>query len=86
MFQAGRAEGCREECALWADSTTPCQNCFEGNPSATVCDDPETYIFWDGIHFTTDAHRIFGDAVRQCSKDDPDYDQPWVEVLCPGEA
>ncbi|CAM9275156.1 unnamed protein product [Laminaria digitata] len=81
--QAGRAEGCREqECALCADGNSPCQNFYEGNPPATVCDDPETRIFWDGLHFTTEVHRILGEAIRQCSKDEPNYDRAWVELLC----
>lgn len=82
MLQAGRAEGCQEECALCADTTSPCQTCFEGNPSATMCEDPETFIFWDVVHFTTAVHEVLGDAIRQCSKDFPDYDRAWVDVLC----
>eukprot|EP00904_Undaria_pinnatifida_P002403 jgi/Undpi1/12163/HiC_scaffold_5.g01839.m1 len=84
--QADRAAGCQEECALCADTTFPCQTCFEGNPSATVCDDPETHIFWDDRHFTTAVNQILGDAIRQCAKDSPNYDQPWVGVLCPEDA
>ena len=83
MFQAGRAEECREECALCADDVSPCQNCYQGNPSATVCDDPETRVFWDNRHFTTDVHRILAEAIGQCSKDEPNYDRDWVELLCP---
>lgn len=82
-FQAKRAEGCREECALCADRDSPCQNCYQGFPSATMCEDPETRVFWDIRHFTTAFHRILAEAVRQCSKDCPNYDHPWVELLCP---
>ena len=82
-FQADRGAGCQEECALCVDQTSPCQNCLEGNPSATVCDTPETYIFWDSLHFTTEFHQILAEATRQCSKDEPNYDRPFVNLLCP---
>eukprot|EP00904_Undaria_pinnatifida_P002392 jgi/Undpi1/12153/HiC_scaffold_5.g01829.m1 len=82
-IQAERAEGCQGECDLCADSTSPCQNCYEGNPSATACEDPEKYIFWDSLHFTTGVHQVLADAIRQCSKDEPNYDTPWAEILCP---
>lgn len=71
---------------MCADDTTPCQNCLEDNPAITKCDDPSSKIFYDSIHFTTDFHHIFGEAIRQCSKDNPNYGRPWVEILCPGEA
>ncbi|CAN0412526.1 unnamed protein product [Ascophyllum nodosum] len=81
--QALRAAGCQEECALCADSSSPCQNCFLGNPSAAICDDPDTRIFWDDIHFTTGIHRHFAAAVVECSRDFPDPARPFVEQLCP---
>lgn len=68
---------------MCADNSSPCQNCFLGNPSATVCDEPEKYLFWDPVHFTTDIHQFLAEAIRQCAKDSPNYDQAWVEVLCP---
>ncbi|CAN0244602.1 unnamed protein product [Scytosiphon promiscuus] len=84
--QAQRNPDCQEECALCADSVSPCQNCFVGTePGITKCDDPSKRIFYDGIHFTTDFHLLFGEAVRQCSKDSPNFDRPLVEVLCPAE-
>lgn len=82
-FQGGRAAGCQEECAICADDSFPCQSCFNGNPSATVCDDPSSYIFLDTIHLTAEFHEIVAESVRECSEDRPDYDRPWVEVLCP---
>ena len=84
-FQGDRAVGCQGECDFCADQTSPCQNCYQGNPSATVCDDPEKYVFWDSLHFTTSVHQVLAEAIRQCSKDEPNYDQPWVEELCPPE-
>ena len=86
VIQAGRTEGCQEECALCADLSSPCQNCYVGNPSATVCEHPETYLFWDSIHPTTDMHQLLAEAIRQCSKDYPKYDRPLVELLCSGHA
>ncbi|XP_076928665.1 GDSL esterase/lipase At1g28590-like [Bidens hawaiensis] len=35
------------------NSTTKC-----GDSSATVCDDPNTYVSWDGVHLTEAAYRI----------------------------
>ncbi|CAM9982631.1 unnamed protein product, partial [Ectocarpus fasciculatus] len=83
--QALRNPDCQEECALCADSTTPCATCLVDRPAVTKCDDPSNKIFYDRIHFTTDFHLIFGEAIRQCSKDSPNYDRPFVEVLCPEE-
>ena len=84
--QADRAPGCQEECALCADATTPCQTCYQGNPSATVCDTPETYMFWDPLHLTTEVHKLLAEAIRQCAKDFPNYDRPFVAILCPEES
>ena len=84
FFQADRAPGCQQQCALCADDTTPCQNCFEGNPTGTICDEPERYIYWDDVHFTQDFHLFLAEGVRQCSHDSPNYNRDWVEVLCPG--
>ena len=85
--QALRHPDCQEECALCADTTTPCQNCLEEKPVIIKCDDPSSKIVYDPVHFTTQFHLVFGEAVRQCSKDQPNYGRPWVEVLCPpGEA
>lgn len=83
--QALRNPDCQDECALCADEASPCQNCLEGNPSITVCDDPYTRVFWDEIHLTTEFNLVLGEAVRQCSKDSPNYDRPLVEVVCPPE-
>ncbi|CAM9813602.1 unnamed protein product [Ectocarpus sp. 4 AP-2014] len=81
--QALRNPDCQEECTLCADSTTPCATCLVDQPAITKCDDPSTKVFYDGIHFTTDFHLIFGEAIRQCSKDSPNFDRPFVGVICP---
>ncbi|CAM9971094.1 unnamed protein product [Scytosiphon promiscuus] len=84
--QALRNPDCQEECALCADAVSPCQNCFVGTePGITKCDDPSKRVFYDAIHFTTDFHLLFGEAIRQCSKDNPNFDRPLVEVFCPAE-
>lgn len=85
-LQASRNPDCRGACALCADATSPCQNCFQGNPSVTVCDDPYTRVFYDQTHFTTEFHLVVAEAFRQCSKDNPNYDRPMVNILCPAEA
>lgn len=83
-IQALRGDGCQEEkCALCANGDSPCQSCLLGNPSADVCDDPNSRIFWDSLHLTTAFHQLFAEAVRQCAKDTPDTCHPWVETLCP---
>lgn len=82
--QASRHPDCQQEtCALCADGTSPCQNCLKGNPSVNVCEDPSTRIFHDWIHYTTGYHRILGEAIKQCSKDRPNYRRPLVSLLCP---
>lgn len=84
--QALRNPDCQEECALCADAVSPCQNCFVGDePAIAKCDDPSNKIFFDGIHFTTDFHLLLGEAVRQCSKESPKYERPFVQILCPAE-
>ncbi|CBJ32467.1 expressed unknown protein [Ectocarpus siliculosus] len=83
--QALRNPDCQEECALCADSTTPCATCLVDQPAVTKCDDPSTKIFYDSIHFTTDFHLVLGEAIRQCSKDSPNFDRAFVGVLCPEE-
>ncbi|CAM9307731.1 unnamed protein product [Ectocarpus fasciculatus] len=80
--QALRPVGCQEECALCADNTSPCGTCFEGNPSGQVCSDPDSRLFWQPLFFTTAFHHILGEAIRQCSKDSPNYDRPMVLELC----
>lgn len=84
-FQDLRNPDCQEQCALCADAVSPCQNCFQGKPAITKCDDPSSKIFYDAIHFTTDFHLVFGESIRQCSKDAPKYDRPLVRVMCPPE-
>jgi thermolabile hemolysin len=39
--------------------TNVTQACFTGSRS---CDRPEQFLFWDGIHPTTAAHQILGNA------------------------
>ncbi|CAM9627570.1 unnamed protein product [Ectocarpus sp. 4 AP-2014] len=83
LTSALRHPDCQETCALCADGTSPCQSCLEGNPSITVCEDPSTRVFYDSIHYTTEYHLLFGEAIRQCSNGIPNYDCPLVSVLCP---
>eukprot|EP00903_Cladosiphon_okamuranus_P016937 g15612.t1 len=85
-MQALRHPDCQGKCALCADATSPCQNCFEGNPSITACDDPSTRVMFDQTHFSTEFHLVLGEAIRQCSKDRPNVDRPLVNVICPAQA
>lgn len=85
LLQALRHPDCQEECALCADGTSPCQSCFQGNPAIIKCDDPSSKVFFDRVHFTTHFQLVFGEAIRQCSKDAPNYDRPFVSVMCPPE-
>ncbi len=51
----------------FADGTSPCLPVFV---PGDVCEDPDQYLFWDGLHPTRAAHRIVGNiAVNQLSLD-----------------
>lgn len=78
-----RSADCPRKCALCTENVSPCQTCLSGNPSAAMCDDADVRIFWDSVHFTAAFHEVLGEIVRQCSKDVPDYDRPFVEMSCP---
>ena len=42
-----------------ANVTDPCIN-----PGVDVCADPDSYLFWDGIHLTTAGQAILADAIQ----------------------
>jgi|SoiMethySBSTD1v2_1073268.scaffolds.fasta_scaffold397039_2 phospholipase/lecithinase/hemolysin len=46
----------------FANASSPCLtgSLFLGNGS--VCSNPDSFVFWDGAHPTTAAHRVLGDA------------------------
>src|SRR5262249_41294586 len=45
----------------FTDSTTPCiQGILVGSP--TVCADPDSHVFWDGVHPTAAVDQILGTA------------------------
>jgi len=45
--------------------TNTTQSCLQGTPltGATVCADPSSYLFWDGLHPTAAAHAALGNAM-----------------------
>jgi cholinesterase len=43
------------------NSATPCL-IFGTSLPPTQCTNPDEYVFWDALHFTTAVHRILGDA------------------------
>lgn len=49
--------------------TTPCYTGFYDEFTGTVCEDPESHIFWDAIHPTAAAHgliaNVFSDAYER---------------------
>ncbi|XP_052623023.1 GDSL esterase/lipase At1g28600-like [Lactuca sativa] len=49
-----------------------------GHVLATVCDDPDAYAYWDGIHFTEDAYRIIFKSLFNGQ-----YTTPRFNSLCP---
>lgn len=44
----------------FADAVTPCLSF--GVPVDAVCDDPDSHVFWDGIHPTEAMHKALGNA------------------------
>ncbi|KAL7612107.1 hypothetical protein Lser_V15G06605 [Lactuca serriola] len=49
-----------------------------GLPYVPVCDDPNTYAVWDGIHYTEAAYRIISDSLFQGP-----YTWPQFNLVCP---
>ncbi|GJY60914.1 SGNH hydrolase-type esterase domain-containing protein [Tanacetum coccineum] len=49
-----------------------------GLPSATVCDQPDTYVSWDGIHLTEAAYKIISKNLYHGP-----YTTPKFNSLCP---
>lgn len=45
----------------FANATQPCVTDSLGGAFA-VCSDPSAYVFWDGVHPTTAAHEVLGNA------------------------
>jgi outer membrane lipase/esterase len=48
----------------FTNATSPC---FTGDFTigATVCADPDSYVFWDGVHPSTATHQILGDRFAE---------------------
>ncbi|NJL51553.1 MAG: hypothetical protein HC930_03870 [Hydrococcus sp. SU_1_0] len=52
----------------------------------TICDRPETYLFWDSVHPTTTAHKLIADSAFGVLKsrlnvgDDDDDDDNMIEL------
>ncbi|MFS8021125.1 putative sinapine esterase [Helianthus anomalus] len=55
------------------NSTAPC-----GDEYATVCDEPYTYVNWDGVHFTEVAYKVIFEGLFQGP-----YTTPAFKSLCP---
>lgn len=51
---------------------------MECGVSASVCDDPDTYVNWDGIHLTESAYRVISRSLFQGA-----YTTPQFNSLCP---
>lgn len=80
----GLAEGaCGDNvCALCETEDTPCPKCWQGNPTATVCDCPNDHVWFDEQHTTEAFNKILARAIFQCSQDAPKTNWPWVKELC----
>lgn len=50
----------------FSNATAPCYTGFvsPAGPGDTVCDTPESYVFWDREHPTTAAHAVLADRMR----------------------
>ncbi|XP_022029833.1 GDSL esterase/lipase At1g31550 isoform X2 [Helianthus annuus] len=55
------------------NSTAPC-----GDEYATVCDEPYTYVNWDGVHFTEAAYKVIFEGLFQGP-----YTTPTFKSSCP---
>ncbi|KAK9051299.1 hypothetical protein SSX86_027926 [Deinandra increscens subsp. villosa] len=49
-----------------------------GDAGTTVCDEPDTYVSWDGIHLTEGAYKFIAKSLFQGS-----YTTPKFNSLCP---
>ncbi|PWA58981.1 SGNH hydrolase-type esterase domain-containing protein [Artemisia annua] len=49
-----------------------------GDLSSTTCDDPDTYVNWDGLHLTEAAYRVIYKSLFQGT-----YTTPQYNSLCP---
>lgn len=45
---------------LFANVTQPCLSQDPVTAAPVICSDPNSFLFWDGVHPTTAAHRILG--------------------------
>jgi len=80
----GLAEGaCGDNvCALCETEDTPCPKCWQGNPTATVCDCPNDHVWYDEQHTSAAFNKLLARTFFQCSQDAPNMNWPWVEELC----
>ncbi|KAL8494463.1 hypothetical protein ACS0TY_025318 [Phlomoides rotata] len=49
-----------------------------GTPPATSCDDPSSFVSWDGIHLTEAAYRLIAQGMLEGS-----YTTPQISTVCP---
>ncbi|KAI3764180.1 hypothetical protein L2E82_14183 [Cichorium intybus] len=54
--------------------------CGMRSATESLCDDPDTYANWDGIHFTEAANRIISKSLFQGP-----YTRPRFDSLCPSQ-
>jgi outer membrane lipase/esterase len=43
-------------------ATQPCLTFGDSDPATAFCADPDNYVFWDALHFTSAANRVLADA------------------------
>ncbi|PWA55779.1 Lipase, GDSL [Artemisia annua] len=76
--QKGFTNGALKACCGGAGPYNINLSAICGDESSTVCDQPDTYVCWDGIHLTEAAYKIIAKNLYHGP-----YTTPEFKALCP---